>query len=196
METTENIDPDVAFRSSSFNERATRRIYSQSSFSTLSTRRATFSFCIPTTATPEFSTSYISSCWSLRLEFVTIPTDIMAEDAQVGFTPPLNTSSPGPDSDGLTSNSRSSIVSATQFDSVPSKNLPRQSMLSSSSPFYSQKPDLLQCIHKDDRTIVMSAIDDIQTEKFDCRIPIKVFPTNQDLAAMSFQVQPHGGYVI
>ncbi|KAK9479842.1 Rgp1-domain-containing protein [Lipomyces japonicus] len=172
LETTEIIDPEIAYRTPSFNERATRKVYAQSAFTTLASKRASFSFCIPTTATPQFDTSYISSHWSVRLEFVTIPLEApkLANDQETNITPESSTSS-----------LPSSLI---RTGSLPSLKL------------NTEKPEIIQLVHEDDRGATFSVVDNIDCETFDCRIPIKVFPTNQDIAAMSFQLQPHGGHVI
>ncbi|KAK9474239.1 Rgp1-domain-containing protein [Dipodascopsis tothii] len=186
LETTEVIDAHVALRPASFNERATRKIYSQSSFTALVGRRASFSFCIPTTATPQFSTSYISSSWSLRLEFVTTPAEhapkreSMALDTRADDSPP-----------------NTPTAQSLDFDRRHSRALSRLSLSSTASQLSAPpKPDLLDCVHRDDRTRLFAATEVLSSEKFECRIPLKVFPASQDLAAMSFQMQPYGGYVI
>ena len=71
LETSEIVDTAIAVRSGPSIHRATRRVYGQSSESTMCSRRSTFTFMIPMTATPGFVTSGVSLEWSLRLEFVT-----------------------------------------------------------------------------------------------------------------------------
>ncbi|KAK9238427.1 Rgp1-domain-containing protein [Lipomyces kononenkoae] len=201
LETTEIIDPEIAHRSAAFNERATRKVYLQSAFSTLASKRASFSFCIPTTATPQFDTSYISSRWSVRLEFVTIPlkdarpilpiADIelpstpSSPDSQ--FSPPTSPSAIAPVPDYSPQTSVSTMAQDSRHPRSSSLSLPLPDNL---------KPNLLVCTHRDDRGSMYSVLENISCEKFDCRIPIKVFPTNQDIAAMSFHVQPSDGYPI
>ncbi|KAK9375859.1 Rgp1-domain-containing protein [Lipomyces chichibuensis] len=207
LETTEIIDPEIVHRSPAFNERATRKVYLQSAFSTLASKRASFSFCIPTTATPQFDTSYISSRWSIRLEFVTIPIkatkpSLPSADDELPSTPP----SPEDQFSPPTSPSAfapipihplQTSISAMAQDSRYPRSLPSQSRSSLSLPVATDiKPNLLVCTHKDDRGSTFSVVENISCETFDCRIPIKVFPTNQDIAAMSFQIQPSGGYPI
>ncbi|KAK9323495.1 Rgp1-domain-containing protein [Lipomyces orientalis] len=209
LETTEIIDPEIAQRSPGFNERATRKVYLQSAFSTLASKRASFSFCIPTTATPQFDTSYISSRWSIRLEFVTIPIKSSKPSlslAEKGLpsasaspegqvSPPTSPTTPVP----IPVQASQMSISAMAQDSRYPRSLPSQSRssLSLSLPVpTAEKPNLLVCTHKDDRGSMYSVVDNVSCETFDCRIPIKVFPTNQDIAAMSFQVQPSGGYAI
>ncbi|KAK9247253.1 Rgp1-domain-containing protein [Lipomyces tetrasporus] len=209
LETTEIIDAEIAQRSSGFNERATRKVYLQSAFSTLASKRASFSFCIPTTATPQFDTSYISSRWSIRLEFVTIPIKSSKPSlplAENGLTStsassegrvsrPTSPTTPVP----IPMHAPQMSISAMAQDSRYPRSLPSQSRSSLSLALpvpTAEKPNLLVCTHKDDRGSMYSVVENISCETFDCRIPIKVFPTNQDIAAMSFQVQPSGGYAI
>ncbi|KAK9365335.1 Rgp1-domain-containing protein [Lipomyces kononenkoae] len=200
LETTEIIDPEIAHRSPAFNERATRKVYLQSAFSTLASKRASFSFCIPTTATPQFDTSYISSRWSIRLEFVTIPLkdatpSVPIADNEFPSTPP------SPDSQVSSPASPSATVPVpiyplqTSISTMAQDSRYPRSSLSLPLP-NNLKPNLLFCTHKDDRGSMYSVLENISCETFDCRIPIKVFPTNQDIAAMSFHVQPSGGYPI
>ncbi|KAK9491363.1 Rgp1-domain-containing protein [Lipomyces doorenjongii] len=207
LETTEIIDPEIVHRSPAFNERATRKVYLQSAFSTLASKRASFSFCIPTTATPQFDTSYISSRWSIRLEFVTIPIKA-TKPSLPNADDELPSSPPSPEDQLSPPTSPSAFapipihppqtsISAMAQDSRYPRSLPSQSRSSLSLPVPTgTKPNLLVCTHKDDRGSMYSVVENISCETFDCRIPIKVFPTNQDIAAMSFQIQPSGGYPI
>lgn len=71
LETSETVAPSIALRSPSSIHRATRKIHSQHSESTLFAKRVVFTPTIPPSATPEFSTSGVSNNWTLRLEFVT-----------------------------------------------------------------------------------------------------------------------------
>ncbi|KAG0128910.1 Rgp1-domain-containing protein [Tuber indicum] len=71
LETSETVTPSVALRSASSIYRATRKLHFQRSQSTLFSKRVVFTPTIPTSATPEFSTSGVSCAWALRLEFVT-----------------------------------------------------------------------------------------------------------------------------
>ncbi|RPB05557.1 Rgp1-domain-containing protein [Choiromyces venosus 120613-1] len=71
LETSESVTPSIALRSASSIHRATRKLHFQHSQSTLFSKRVVFTPTIPTSATPEFSTSGVSCAWALRLEFVT-----------------------------------------------------------------------------------------------------------------------------
>ncbi|TGZ84984.1 Rgp1-domain-containing protein [Ascodesmis nigricans] len=71
LESSETITPTLALRSPTSISRATRRIHIQHTESTLFTTRVIFTPTIPPSATPDFSTSGISSSWFIRLEFVT-----------------------------------------------------------------------------------------------------------------------------
>ncbi|PWW77556.1 Rgp1-domain-containing protein [Tuber magnatum] len=71
LETSETVAPSIALRSASSIYRATRKLHFQHSRSTLFSKRVVFTPTIPTSATPEFSTSGVSCAWALRLEFVT-----------------------------------------------------------------------------------------------------------------------------
>ncbi|KAL7275070.1 Golgi membrane exchange factor (Ric1p-Rgp1p) subunit [Rhizina undulata] len=71
LETSETVEPSIALRSPSSILRATRRVHAQHSESTLFAQRIVFTPTIPSPATPEFSTSGVSSSWILRLEFIT-----------------------------------------------------------------------------------------------------------------------------
>ncbi|KAK9463036.1 Rgp1-domain-containing protein [Lipomyces oligophaga] len=302
LETTETIDQQLALRSAQFVERSTRKVYVQSAFTTISCRQATFSFSIPATATPQFDTNYISSRWSIRLEFVTIP-HVMSSRPSISQTPssssdvgnaplqslesvlakrlsvsrmpshhvappalstqqspesvrreipissrsstedePTSPMSPEPAKpfgdnfmngdahQGRTSKqavvhrARSSSLPSSSLPSSPgsatptaiptvagvassgtmsrplsgnmSQSVPLSSMLLSQALRTLNKPEILQLTHRDDRSIIYVAVETLASEKFECRIPIKVFPTNQDIAAMSFQLQPSGGYTI
>lgn len=71
LETSETIDSALALRSPASIHRATRRIHSHHSESTIFSKRVTLTPTIPATASPEFSTSGIAVSWSLRIEFIT-----------------------------------------------------------------------------------------------------------------------------
>ncbi|KAI9697222.1 MAG: hypothetical protein M1836_004786 [Candelina mexicana] len=71
LETSEEVDPAIALRSSTGIYRASRRIHASHSENTLFARRVVFSPTIPVNATPEFITSGVSLNWKLRVEFVT-----------------------------------------------------------------------------------------------------------------------------
>ncbi|KAA8916000.1 hypothetical protein TRICI_001815 [Trichomonascus ciferrii] len=73
LETTEQVSPDVAKRSEQETQMATRRIFSQLAQATFSNSKTHFDFTIPSTATPEFTTSDISLSWSIKLDFITSP---------------------------------------------------------------------------------------------------------------------------
>ncbi|KAK9467349.1 Rgp1-domain-containing protein [Lipomyces arxii] len=207
LETTEVIDPEISLRSPAFNERATRKVYAQSAFSTLVAKRASFSFCIPTTATAQFDTSYIFSRWSVKLEFVTTPIepvkpsiamigDFFAEaeedDSEVR-SEPYRQRQDSPTKPMIPS---AAVSTVTQELKNARSMAPSSRPSMSSPPPRVENPDLFVCTHQDERGSMYSFVDSISCETFDCRIPIRVFPTNQDLAAMSFQIQPTGGYVI
>ena len=70
LESIEIVDPSIALRSSASIQRATKKVYSHCSETTVCSRRTVFSFTIPVSATPAFITSYISLEWQLRFEFV------------------------------------------------------------------------------------------------------------------------------
>ncbi|KAI9718228.1 MAG: hypothetical protein M1812_004218 [Candelaria pacifica] len=71
LETSEDVDPGIALRSSASIYRASRRIHASHSENTLFARRVVFNPTIPVNATPEFITSGVSLNWKLRVEFVT-----------------------------------------------------------------------------------------------------------------------------
>lgn len=286
LETTEAIDSEIAHRSPQFNERATRKVYVQSSFSTIACQRASFSFCIPTTATPQFDTSYISSRWSIRIEFVTVPIEMprallppmesAPPSTELRRPPPQRQSSSRTVSQGTIDipdlsqtpppvktyrnglphtpptpiHKRSSSLTPSQMSPLTSSPVHVQDSEGQSRPRVqaqptslsralanlsfddvededdentasqvqnlatiqaqrrasptsilatttkSDKPDILRMTHRDERGILYSTVEEIASETFECRLPIKVFPTNQDIAAMSFHTQPTGGYSI
>lgn len=71
LETTEQVSPDVSKRSEQETQVATRRIFSQLAQATFSNSKTHFDFTIPSTATPQFTTSDISLTWSIKLDFIT-----------------------------------------------------------------------------------------------------------------------------
>lgn len=71
LETTEQVSSDVAKRSEQETQMATRRIFSQLAQATFSGSKTHFDFTIPSTATPQFTTSDISLNWSIKLDFIT-----------------------------------------------------------------------------------------------------------------------------
>ncbi|KAF8252163.1 Rgp1-domain-containing protein [Wilcoxina mikolae CBS 423.85] len=71
LESSEKVDTDLALRSASSIHRATRKVYAQHSESTLFANRIIFTPTIPSSASPEFSTSGVSNSWVLRFEFIT-----------------------------------------------------------------------------------------------------------------------------
>ncbi|CUS09563.1 unnamed protein product [Tuber aestivum] len=84
LETSETVTPSIALRSTSSIHRATRKLHFQHSQSTLFSKRVVFTPTIPTSATPEFSTSGVSYIWALRLEFVTPTQSLTASIAEGG----------------------------------------------------------------------------------------------------------------
>lgn len=71
LESSETVNSALALRSAASIHRATRRIYTSHSESTLFSRRIPFTPTIPASATPSFTTSGAALTWVLRLEFVT-----------------------------------------------------------------------------------------------------------------------------
>ncbi|ETI19527.1 hypothetical protein G647_09361 [Cladophialophora carrionii CBS 160.54] len=72
LETSEKVTPALAVRSVATINRITRKIYGARSENILFSKRATFAFSIPASATPTFVTSGVNLDWSLRFEFGTI----------------------------------------------------------------------------------------------------------------------------
>jgi hypothetical protein len=72
LETSEKVAPALAVRSVATINRITRKVYAARSENVLFSKRATFAFSIPASATPTFVTSGVNLDWSLRFEFGTI----------------------------------------------------------------------------------------------------------------------------
>lgn len=75
LETTEMVDPSIAKRPANEIVTYSRRIFAQMATSTFSSSTSHFEFTIPSTASPQFSTSSISLQWSLKIDFITSPVD-------------------------------------------------------------------------------------------------------------------------
>ena len=71
LESSEEVDPSLALRSSTSIHRVTRRIHAAMRENTLFARQTSFSLTIPTTAAPTFETTGVSLVWRLRLDFTT-----------------------------------------------------------------------------------------------------------------------------
>lgn len=70
LETNEVIDPVISLRSEASIQRATQRIYAQSSENTICAQRTSFAFMIPVTSPAQFITSGVRLQWRMRFEFV------------------------------------------------------------------------------------------------------------------------------
>jgi hypothetical protein len=71
LETTEQVDPSLALRSSSSIQRATRKVHAHVGESVLFARKISYRLEIPTTATPTFETTGVQLTWKIRVEFMT-----------------------------------------------------------------------------------------------------------------------------
>lgn len=132
LETTERLlDPSISLESESKTQAVTRRIYSHYVTSSFGATKTHIQLTIPSTATPQFSTSLTSLNWSIKLDLIT--SAVSSQEDQSSLLEPVSQSS-------------------TQIDD-PSYNI------------YTAKP-VLPC------------------ESFSCRIPIQVYPTNQDISAL------------
>lgn len=165
----------------------TRRVYSQSAMSTYSLSRSTFEFTIPATATPQFSTSEIALKWSLKLDFVTSP----SADAPSARSEKL-------DEDhelvpaAYAPNQESSLVRGGPNMAPlaePQKKIPRhRRSLSSNSQRTARFPhdsrSLLKVAHISEQGLVAGAKETLPCEVFNCRIPLTVLPTNQDITGL------------
>lgn len=72
LERSETVDAAIALRSESSIQRATCHVHAVWLELTACTEKAVFSFIIPITATPAFTTSAVKLEWMLRFEFVTM----------------------------------------------------------------------------------------------------------------------------
>ncbi|ANB12005.1 Rgp1p [Sugiyamaella lignohabitans] len=126
LETTEKLGADISLKSPQEVVSITRRIFSHTAISTFASSRTCLQFTIPSTGTPQFSTSDISLGWSIRIDFIT-----------------------------------------------SSHRLPddQQSLLKHASPPSAS-------------STVLRAKSALASETFSCRIPIQVYPTNQDIRAL------------
>lgn len=125
LETTERIlDSSICLESETKTQAITRRIYSHYVTSCFSASKTHIQLTIPSTATPQFSTSLISLNWSVRLDLITAA--------------------------AKTKHGQSLFKTSNQDESCH---------------IYTAKP-VLPC------------------ESFSCRIPIHVYPTNQDISAL------------
>lgn len=129
LETTEQVSVNVAKKSEQETIVATRRIFSQLATATFSTLKSHFDFTIPSTATPQFSTSVLSLNWSIKLDFITNP--------------------------GKSDNT--SQQQTTLFENTT---------------------------NSDDHGIVETTQNFLDCETFSVRIPLQVYPTNQDIGAL------------
>jgi RAB6A-GEF complex partner protein 2 len=91
LETTEQVNPALAVRSTASISRVTRKIYAAHSENTLFAQRVVFCPSIPVTATPTLLTSGVNLDWSLRFEFGTakLPSTLDGEASDPSQIPEL-----------------------------------------------------------------------------------------------------------
>lgn len=75
LETTESVDSTIAKKPPNEITAYSRRIFAQTALSNFSALSTHFEFTIPSTSSPQFTTSCISLQWSLKIDFITSPTD-------------------------------------------------------------------------------------------------------------------------
>ena len=185
----------------------TRRVYSQSTMSTYSLSRSTFEFTIPATATPQFSTSAIALKWILKLDFITSPA--LPDEDEISASQPKkvaedletvtavapqalqpsqlenasrraqnnnNSTNPSEDQEGDTHRrNRQSNHSRHRSQSSFSR-------LEVEFPYDSRSP--LQVLHFNDQALIAGTKETLACESFNCKIPLTVMPTNQDIGAL------------
>lgn len=71
LESSEQIDPSLALRSSHSINRVTRKVHASTRESSLFARQISFNLNIPANAAPTFETTGVSLTWRLRVEFTT-----------------------------------------------------------------------------------------------------------------------------
>lgn len=183
----------------------TRRVYSQATMTTYSLSRSTFEFTIPATATPQFSTSSISLKWILKIDFITSPTPTneaqqQEDSAATDESVPIVASVPAPDSHR--DNSTGASISGQHPDSASHNDL-NEPQLSNSSPAHSpisqhqhqhhvrppvsfphDSKSALDVVHISEQGLIAATKETIACESFNCKIPLTVMPTNQDISAL------------
>lgn len=163
---------------------STRRIYSQSTISTYALSRSTFEFTIPATATPQFSTSDIALKWNLKLDFITSPTSQVASSSsnKTGFDHEASISRPTPDTTSVPAPPRPSRQpSSTQATSSTGGGPtmpPQWAQLATDS----KSP--VHVVHYNEQGVIAGLKETIPCEAFNCKIPLTVMPTNQDIGAL------------
>lgn len=165
----------------------TRRVYSQSAMSTYSFSRSTFEFTIPATATPQFSTSDIALKWCLKLDFVTTSSaDVAsARHEKLEEDPDLVAAAYAP-------NQENSLASGGPIMTPladPQKKISRhRRSLSNNTQRFAKLPHdsrtLLNVTHVSEQGLVARAKETLPCEVFNCRIPLTVLPTNQDITGL------------
>lgn len=186
----------------------TRRVYSQATMATYSLSRSTFEFTIPATATPQFSTSSISLKWILKIDFITSPTPTnevqqQEDSATIDESVPIVASVPAPASHrGTIDNSTAAGISGQHLDPASHNDLnehqPSNSSLAHSPnsqdqhqrhvrppvsfPHDSKSP--LDVVHISEQGLIAATKETIACESFNCKIPLTVMATNQDISAL------------
>lgn len=203
LETEESISKELLKKTSMQDEifEITRRVYSQSTMSSYSLNRSTFEFTIPATATPQFSTSSITLKWTLKLDFITSPSDFdspVPMSATVSDDPEtVSASYSRPTINSNNSSNNNTLLSNNSDTSLPRRDRRASSYrhrsissLSSSSSLnklvdYPEDPrSPLTVLHVSEQGMVNGTKETIACESFHCKIPICVMPTNQDIGAL------------
>ena len=187
----------------------TRRVYSQSTMSTYSLSKTPFEFTIPATASPQFSTSSISLRWVLKIDFITSPTPTAEEESILSQqeineeedqqTVPALVSvidqPQGPD-EHPSSTRRTPTNNPNNNDpneqhehpntqqQQQQQQQPQQDHVPSpvAFPFDSKSP--LEVVHLNSQGLIATTKENIPCESFNCKIPLTVLPTNQDISAL------------
>lgn len=191
----------------------TRRIYSQATMTTYSMAKTAFEFTIPATATPQFSTSAIALKWVLKLDFVTSPSSAPPlEFAPPAQTPQRGPSAipsrllsvptdaaPRVSMDGEALNATVPSLTEQEAEEVLQQQ-PRRVANDGSTAHrhhHTQQhttldpldlPDdphsPLEIVHFNSKGLIAVAKETIACESFNCKIPLYVIPTNQDITAL------------
>lgn len=145
LETTERIDPSLAQRSIASVQRATRKVHASTTTCALFALQQGFLLELPLTATQSFETTAVSMDWALRVEMVTQASETRDESLNYGRTSDVRSSS-------------------EHADSIEDKQDVSQVF----------DDEMMQTVSTDERERVLVAKEDLDAERFEIRIPLRV----------------------
>ena len=160
LDQIEVVEPKYLTRKQETIKHLTRRTFAEYHEYCVNTRRLVGFLTIPPGASADFFTSYVSSRWQIRLEFITVldpKADIYREQRPAVANKPVSVSIPA----------SSGVQLSPSKTNAPQLPLPQNKLDMIASRF-------------------TSLVDEVQVESFECNLPVRVMPSD----AESCQIYP------